>query len=127
MGVFARLLRRSKAAEETSAAGTGAVPAAAVSGTEGPKAPADEPEAAADGSGAGEGPEAAKGSGTAGESGEAAQAVPADAGAGSGAEGSAANARTGSARAADAEEVEIPKQQTAEQAADNEAGEGARK
>jgi len=86
MGVFARLLRRSKATEEASTAEVQADTVTA--GTEAEVA------------------EEAKGSSeTEGE----------------------ATAETETAGAATTEDVEIPKQQTAEKAADSEAGEGARK
>lgn len=84
MGVFARLLRRSKATEETSAA--------EVPNPSGPAGTEAEVTAEAKGSSGGEG---------------AATAEPAEAGT--------------------AEDVGIPRQQTADRAADNEAGEGARR
>ncbi|MEU8792083.1 hypothetical protein [Streptomyces sp. NPDC048643] len=84
MGVFARLLRRSKATEEASTAEA--------------QAPA--------------GPVGA----------EAKVAVDAE-----GSSGSAGGATAGTAEAGTAEDVDIPRQQTADQAADNEAGESARR
>jgi hypothetical protein len=90
MGVFARLLRRSKAAEEASTAEAQAV------------TPAADPEA--------DRADEAKGSNATAEAGAEATAeepAPKDSGAG--------------------DDVEIPKQQTAGKAADNEAGEGARR
>ncbi|MFD9466678.1 hypothetical protein [Streptomyces sp. NPDC060027] len=83
MGVFARLLRRSKAAEEASPAEVET--AVQPDGTEAEAA------VAAEGSSENEG-----------------------------------EATAGTAGTDTAEDVDIPKQQTAEQAADNEAGEGAR-
>ncbi|MFE9769207.1 hypothetical protein ACFYPC_32620 [Streptomyces sp. NPDC005808] len=87
MGVFTRLLRRSKATEEASAA---QVQADTLTG---------EPEAKV--------AEKAKGSSETGSEG-------------------GATAETETAAAATTEEVEIPEQQTAEKAADSEAGESAR-
>ncbi|CAL9580041.1 hypothetical protein [Streptomyces sp. enrichment culture] len=92
MGVFARLLRRSKATEETSTA----------------EAPAAEPATGA------EAAEADAASGTSKTAPEPAEAV-----AGAVTESSAKES------GADADTVGIPKQQSAEEAADNEAGEGA--
>jgi hypothetical protein len=85
MGVFARLLRRSKAAEEASAAEAQTGPVTAGSDAETP----DE----------------AKGS--------------------PGTEGEAPTEESSGATASDG--VDIPKQQSADEAADSEAGEGARK
>ncbi|MFD4523470.1 hypothetical protein ACFWP7_05960 [Streptomyces sp. NPDC058470] len=87
MGVFARLLRRSKATEEASTAEVQADTVTAET----------EAEVA----------EEAKGSSETKTEGEA-------------------TAETETAGAATTEDVEIPKQQTAEKAADSEAGEGAR-
>ncbi|MEV5439027.1 hypothetical protein AB0K80_23880 [Streptomyces sp. NPDC052682] len=89
MGVFAWLLRRSKATEEAPAA----------------QARADAPDAA--GAETGEKPGSAEAKGSS----EAPQA---------------AKPAAQSAEAAGTEAVEIPKQQSTEEAADNEAGEGAR-
>ncbi|MHA5051163.1 hypothetical protein [Streptomyces sp. SD15] len=86
MGVFARLLRRSKATEEASTAEVQADTQTADAGAEAEVA------------------EEAKGSSESG--------------------GEAEAARTAETTT---EDVEIPQQQTAEKAADNEAGEGARK
>jgi hypothetical protein len=94
MGVFGRILRRSKATEEASTA-------EAVTDTETAAAPTAEAAAEVSGTEAGAGVEEAAGT-------TATEAV----------------ATAGSADAADG--VEIPKQQSAEVAADNEAGEGAR-
>ena len=91
MGVFARLLGRSKATEEASTADEQSV------------AVTDEPAAAET--------EAAKGSPEAG----------------SGAETETTAEKTEAVAVPAAEGVEIPKQQSAEEAADSEAGEGARK
>lgn len=91
MGVFARLLRRSKATVETPAA----------------EAQTDTAKA---------GPEA--------EAAEAAEAKGAD-GAEEAAE-TAAEATTEASKSTEPEGVDIPKQQSTEKAADNEAGEGAR-
>ncbi|MEU9287784.1 hypothetical protein AB0D57_24540 [Streptomyces sp. NPDC048275] len=87
MGVFARLLRRSKATEEASTAEVQADTQTADAGAEAEVA------------------EEAKGSPESGGEAEAAQ----------------------TAETTTTEDVEIPQQQTAEKAADNEAGEGARK
>ncbi|MET7384162.1 hypothetical protein [Streptomyces sp. NPDC005385] len=84
MGVFTRLLRRSKATEEASTA------------------------------------EAQAPAGPAGT--EAEVAVDAE-----GSSGSEGEAPAGTAEAGTAEEVDIPRQQTADQAADNEAGDSARR
>jgi hypothetical protein len=97
MGVFARLLRRSKATEEASTA----------------EAQADTPTAESEAERAEEvkaSPEAAEGN------------VSATAKSGEVEANEAAEDESGAA-----DDVEIPKQQTAEKAADNEAGEGARK
>ena len=91
MGVFARLLRRSKATAETPAA----------------EAQTDTAKA---------GPEA--------EAAEVAEAKGAD-GAEEAAE-TAAEATTEASKSTEPEGVDIPKQQSTEKAADNEAGEGAR-
>ncbi|MEU0785317.1 hypothetical protein ABZ341_27520 [Streptomyces sp. NPDC006173] len=84
MGVFTRLLRRSKATEEASTA------------------------------------EAQAPAGPAGT--EAEVAVDAE-----GSSGSEGGATAATAEAGTAEDVDIPRQQTADQAADNEAGDGARR
>ncbi|WST78939.1 hypothetical protein OG762_32950 [Streptomyces sp. NBC_01136] len=103
MGVFARLLRRSKATEEASTAEAQAATQTADTGagvaeeTKGPS----EGSANSEGSGEPEGPESPERS--LGEGGAAMEA----------------------AEAAATEDVEIPQQQTAEKAADNEADEGA--
>lgn len=91
MGVFARLLRRSKATAETPAAETQSATAKA-----GPET---------------ETAEAAETKGTDGAE-EAAEAT--------------ADATTEASQSTEAEGVDIPKQQSTEKAADNEAGEGAR-
>jgi hypothetical protein len=96
MGVFARLLRRSKATAETPAAE--AQNETAKAGTEAETVEAQTAEAArtAEAKGDGENPEAAE---------PAAEATPG---------------------VTESEAVDIPKQQSTEKAADNEAGEGAR-
>ncbi|MEU6070299.1 hypothetical protein ABZ864_39150 [Streptomyces sp. NPDC047082] len=98
MGVFARLLGKSKATQETSAAEarTGAEPA----GAEAEEVAQETTEDAATGSSEAKGAAGDRDEGTATE---------ADA-----------------AKGAAAESAEIPKQQSAEKAADNDAGEGAR-
>ena len=102
MGIFTRFLRRSKAAEEAPTA------EATEQGTTSTAA-----EVAA------EGPEETKGS-------DEAKGSPETAGPEAEAEGDACDrARAEESSASD--DVEIPQQQTAEKAADNEAGEGARK
>jgi hypothetical protein len=98
MGVFARLLGRSKATQEASAAEAQAGPE-----PEGAEAAAAEPAEA-------EGAESAEARGSAGDGRDDETARPE-----AGTEGDA----TGSA--------DIPKQQSAEEAADNEAGDGARR
>ncbi|MGW0863159.1 hypothetical protein [Streptomyces sp. NPDC002611] len=92
MGVFARLLRRSKATPEASAA----------------EAQTDTAKAGSEAEEAAEAPEA-KGAEGAEGAGEAAEA----------------SAET-AAEATEGEGVDIPKQQSTDKAADNEAGEGAR-
>lgn len=99
MGVFARLLRRSKAAEEASTA-------EAQIGT-----PMAESEA--------EGADGAKGSKETTESGPKTAAGEATA-------EESASEEPASEEPGAGDDVEIPQQQTAEKAADNEAGEGAR-
>ncbi|GAA2767764.1 hypothetical protein GCM10010103_68060 [Streptomyces paradoxus] len=88
MGVFARLLRRSKATAETPAA-----------------------EARTDTATAGAEEEAAEATGAKGTDGAGQAAKPAD---------------EAAAEVTESEGVDIPKQQSTEKAADNEAGEGAR-
>ncbi|MCX4659710.1 hypothetical protein OG711_10580 [Streptomyces uncialis] len=108
MSVFARFLRKPKGAEEASTAKAADVtPAADAPAEEGsaPSAASDAPEART---------EDAPRSDVQEKSAKAAQ-TPDAAG--------CCTSRTGAV----AEPVEIPKQQSAEQAADNEAGEGARK
>ncbi|MEU5598751.1 hypothetical protein [Streptomyces sp. NPDC020298] len=98
MGVFARLLRRSKATEEASATEP-------LTGAESGGSEAEEP------------PEEATPAASA-ESGASESGVPASEAA------SSDGGETGQAAATEA--TEIPKQQSAEEAADNEAGDGAR-
>ncbi|KOV99862.1 hypothetical protein ADK65_17220 [Streptomyces sp. NRRL B-1140] len=97
MGVFARLLRRSKATAETPAAE--AQPETAKAGTEADTTEAQTAQAAptAGAKGDDEAPEAAE------------------------------PAAESTASVAESEGVDIPQQQSTEKAADNEAGEGARK
>ncbi|MEU0692137.1 hypothetical protein [Streptomyces uncialis] len=107
MSVFARFLRKPKGAEEASTAkAAGVTPAADTPADEGsaPSAASDTPEARTE--------DAARSDAQEG----AAKAETSDA-------AGCCTSRTGAV----AEPVEIPKQQSAEQAADNEAGEGARK
>lgn len=104
MGVFARLLGRSKAAEEAS---TAEVPAATrTAGSESAAEPAQDVE----GPSASEGPSVSEGEADTGDVSAVVATEP-----------------TGVSGAAPSEDVEIPQQQTAEKAADNGAGEGARK
>ncbi|MEU1464175.1 hypothetical protein ABZ467_26385 [Streptomyces sp. NPDC005727] len=102
MGVFARLLGRSKAKREASAA--------EVPGDDAPEN-ASAPEAVE-----GAAPAEAPGSSEDGHEGVAA-----------GADGSGTRASDGAEGAEGAESAEIPKQQSADEAADSEAGEGARR
>ncbi|MEU3245049.1 MULTISPECIES: hypothetical protein [unclassified Streptomyces] len=150
MGVFARLLRRSKAAEEASAAEVpdGTLTAVTEAGTDSDSGT----DVTATGSGAGATADAAAGSGGVAESADtvkptrsaepAGSAEPAEAAdvhgpsaipsAGENADGNdesseAAVPATVAAGATPSDDVEIPQQQTAEKAADNGAGESARK
>ncbi|MGV9252880.1 hypothetical protein [Streptomyces sp. NPDC003697] len=123
MGVFARFFRRSKAAEGTSAVGERG---GAVTGGAGTSAEASE---AADEAGVASG---AAGSSDAGdgteESAESAKAARAAEEAGSASEADAVRG-DGAVGGADpdADAVEIPRQQSAEDAAGHETGEGARR
>ncbi|MGW0800541.1 hypothetical protein [Streptomyces sp. NPDC002692] len=152
MGVFARLLRRSKAAEEASAAEVpdGTLTAVTEAGTDSDSGT----DVTATGSGAGATADAAAGSGGVAESADSVKptrsaesagspesesaeaedvhgpsAIPS---AGEIADGNDENAEaavpaTVAAGATPSDDVEIPQQQTAEKAADNGAGESARK
>ncbi|MFE3268310.1 hypothetical protein [Streptomyces sp. NPDC059215] len=150
MGVFARLLRRSKAAEEASAAEVpdGTLTAVTEAGTDSDSGT----DVTATGSGAGATADAAAGSGGVAESADSVKptrsaepagspesaeaedvhgpsAIPS---AGEIADGNdesaeAAVPATVAAGATPSDDVEIPQQQTAEKAADNGAGESARK
>lgn len=141
MGVFARLFGRSKAAEEASAAGeradrTDLDPEPAGPEAEGvgegatpEAAPTDDGDAAA--AGADDGDTAAAGADDAATAAGAEEGVVAAAAAapvaGDGAAESAADDPKGPADAgADAEGVELPRQQTSSEAAGHEVGEGAR-
>ncbi|MFF4971946.1 hypothetical protein [Streptomyces sp. NPDC001083] len=154
MGVFARLLRRSKAAEEASAAEVpdGTLTAVTEAGTDSDSGT----DVTATGSGAGATADAAAGSGGVAESADSVKptrsaepagsaesaeaedvhgpaAIPsAIPSAGEVADGNDENAEatvpaTVAAGATPSDDVEIPQQQTAEKAADNGAGESARK
>ncbi|RVU28320.1 hypothetical protein EOT10_00025 [Streptomyces antnestii] len=116
MGVFARFRRKSKDAEETS--GDGAQAATLTAGSE---AEDSSPEATGT-TGAAEAAGAPEAAGSV-----ASPASSADADAAEEAEEVADEAASTRGPAAVAEPVEIPKQQNAEQAADSEAGERARK
>lgn len=104
MGVFARLLRKSKATEEASTAEVQA-------GTQSADTEAEVTEAA-------------KGSSEASQASESTETPGSSEPSGSGC--GAATAAAEVTGAATTEDVEIPQQQTAAKAADNEAGEGAR-
>ncbi|WP_030326732.1 hypothetical protein [Streptomyces sp. NRRL B-3229] len=117
MGVFARLLRRSKATEEASTAETQADIRTADSAADA----ADAADATKATNEADEAPAAKEPTGTKAE--EKADEK-AEAGEASGAEDTQAD--TEAVGEAAAEDVEIPKQQSAEDAANREAGEGAR-
>ncbi|MFD8234320.1 hypothetical protein ACFV20_20885 [Streptomyces sp. NPDC059696] len=101
MGVFARLLRRSKATAETPAAEVQADAAKAGTETEAETAEAQTAEA-----------QTAEAAGATEAKGTDAEAV--------------TPAREAGAEVGETEGVDIPKQQSTEKAADNEAGEGAR-
>lgn len=137
MGVFARLLRRSKAAEEASPAEVpvGALTAGTDAGSDTgvTKSDTDVAVSATDAVGVAESAERAeeveraeapKGS-SGNENSENSENT--DESDGSDREVEVAVAVTGAAGAASSDDVEIPQQQTAEKAADNGAGESARK
>ncbi|WP_405829612.1 hypothetical protein [Streptomyces sp. NBC_01176] len=123
MGVFARLLRRSKAAEEASTAEVpaGTRTAGADAGTD-----ADVTTTEADVS---TGADATTGAGGASEpvTEEAKRSSGSENAGESDRKAEAAVAATAAAGASTSDDVEIPQQQTAEKAADNGAGESARK
>ncbi|EFH28904.1 predicted protein [Streptomyces sviceus ATCC 29083] len=124
MGVFARLLRRSKATEEASTAETQADILTAEPAAEAAAEAKGSTDAEADaGAGTEVGTEAAAGTGTEVEGDARAEVEVTETATAEGTDGPTA---TEAVEDAAAEGVEIPKQQSAEATADHETGEGAR-